>query len=112
MAPRRKTEFRFSICSPWLSLTLLLIFGTWLLKGVTSQSESEPGSTLEENAFSGARLSAQKAGRGSQPLSGCGMRSMQTLPPFRQPLLDSIFLLFPLATVHLGLYDIQDNISP
>lgn len=64
MVPRRKTEFRFSICSPWLSLTLLLIFGTWLLKGVTNQSESEPGSTLEENAFSGARLSAQKAGRG------------------------------------------------
>lgn len=49
VAPRMQTEFKFSICSPWLSLTLLLIFGTGLLRALRASqvffmAETEPGS--------------------------------------------------------------------
>lgn len=59
MATRMKTEFKFSICSSWLSLPLLLIFGTWLLKALkepvklSSWQRQSLGLTLEESAFGG-----------------------------------------------------------
>ena len=34
MATRMKAVFKFSVCSSWLSLPPLLIFGTWLLRAL------------------------------------------------------------------------------
>ena len=67
MAPRMKTEFKFSICSPWLAFTLLLIL-EWdcseLYEPVrfSSWQRQNPGRALDKSAFSGARLRAREAG--------------------------------------------------
>lgn len=83
MAIRLKTEFKFSICSSWLLLALL-IFGTWLLRALkepvtlSSWQRQSLGLTLKENA--GQAECA--GGRGAGTPSVSGRTSPCMLPPF------------------------------
>lgn len=64
VATRMKTEFKFSICSSWLFLPPLLIFGMWLLRALkeavrrSSRQRQCQGLAVEGCAFGRARLGA------------------------------------------------------
>lgn len=83
MAIKLKTEFKFSICSSWLPLALL-IFGTWLLRALeepvmlSSWQRQSLGLTLKENA--GQAECA--GGRGTGTSTVGGRTSPLTSPPF------------------------------
>ena len=69
VATRLKTEFKFSICSSWLPLPLL-VFGMWMLRALKEPVElfswqrQSPSLSQKAGALGGSRLGVREAGAG------------------------------------------------